>query len=360
MSKVNFFEAAQLDDGTKEQLCRDLLAEFGVKHINANSRGELIHSCCLPFGKHKNGDRNPSASLNFKKLTYRCLGCGSGGGLLWFIACCRGEDGAQARKWLEKQTGTGNEIQDLGTLLKLLDAIFDPVQQEVQQIPQYSSSVLDPWTWDEFHPYLTEGIPEIGYEGRHIPRETLRHFRVGYAPEYKMGFLPDGTPRPTQERIVIPLWWRENLVGWQARAIRSEDAHPEKYKNSVEFPRDQVFYNWVPGPVVLVESPMSVLKHWHHQPNMVASFGAHLGEKQVALLRQAESVTLWMDNDPAGWESTAKLVEELDPYAMVSVVDSPYDADPADLDDDTVDTLIAEAVPWGIWEKPETLTSWEG
>lgn len=354
-----FFEASLLDDGTKETLCRELLSEFGVTHVRRTDRGELIHSCCLPFGGHKNGDRNPSASLNFRKLTYRCLGCGSGGGLLWFIAVCRGEDGLQARHWLETHTGTGQQVMDLSKLLQLLNGLFDHATEEIQQIPQFSSSVLTPWTWNNFHPYLTVGLPELDFVGRGIPEDTLRHFKVGYADEYPMGFYEDRTPRPSQERIVIPLWWEDKLVGWQARRLNPQDE--PKYKNSQDFPRDRVLYNYRPGEsMILVESPMSVLRHWHNHPGLVATFGAAVSPKQMSLLARASDLTVWMDNDKAGWDGTRLVIESLSRSVPIFVVDSPYDADPADLDDETVTELIASAVPWGTWSPPQSLTRWEG
>ena len=355
-----FFEASLLDDETKEDLCRELLSEFGVTRIKKTGGGELIHSCCLPFGGHRNGDRNPSASLNYQKLTYRCLGCDSGGGLLWFIAVCRGEDGVQARRWLESQTGTGQQVMDLSKLLQVLNGLFDHATEPVQQIPRFSPSVLDPWTWEVFHPYLTKGVPELGFRGRNIPEETLQHFRIGYTDEYPSGFFDDGTPR-LQERVVIPIWWNGDLVGWQARRINEADEH--KYRFSVDFPRDRVLFNYQSGTdMVLVESPMSVLRHYHHQPTMAASFGASVTDAQITLLGKAKSLTVWLDNDKAGWKGTGHVINRLSRSVPVFVVESPYLADPADMDDQTVASLIANAVPWAIWEQPspETLARWEG
>jgi hypothetical protein len=361
--KGTFFEAAMLDDRTKEELCRELLSEFGVSHIRKTDRGELIHSCCLPFGGHKNGDRNPSASLNYQKLTYRCLGCGGGGGLLWFIAVCQGVDGVQARRWLEGQTGTGQQVMDLSKLLQILNGFFDHATEEIQQVPVFPDATLKPWTWEVFHPYLTEGVPEIGFKGRGIPESTLKHFKVGYAEEYSMGFHtgPDGEliPNPPQERIVIPLWWQDKLVGWQARRLNRGDE--PKYKNSQDFPRDKVLYNYRPGePMVLVESPMSVLRHYHVHQGLVASFGAAISKKQLSLLGKANPLIIWMDNDKAGWDATQHVIEELSRSTSIFVVENPYDADPADLDEETVDHLIKTATPWALWKPPETLKVWEG
>lgn len=342
----DFFEVSILDDGTKEQLCRDLLAEFGVTQVKATSGGELIHSCCLPFGRHKNGDRNPSASLNFRKLTYNCLGCGSSGGLLWFIAACRGETSEEAREWLNGATGLGQTVMELGTLLQILDGIYAGNTEVRPPIPRYDHRVLDPWTWNIFHPYLTDPPPD----GRGIPESTLDHFRVGYADEYFDG----------SERIIIPLFWRGDLVGWQARRVDAA-GHSDKYRNSPDFPREQTIYNYGNGDrhsAILVESPASVLRHFHHQPTMQATFGAKVTDVQLRLLQRYGSVVVWMDNDEAGWKATHRVAAELARYNTVWVVDSHYAADAADLDDDVVDQLIADAIPYAIWKQPAVLMPW--
>jgi hypothetical protein len=351
---TKLFEAKTLPEDQREQICRDLLAEFGVTNVKRTVTKELIHSCPLPFGGHKNGDRNPSASLNYAKLTFNCLGCGSAGGLLWFIAACRGEESGEAREWLNSRTGLGGTVMDLQVLLDMLDAIYTGESDEHAPIPTYSSSVLDPWTkWAAFHPYLTDGMPEFGISGRGIPEETLRHFRIGYAEEYF-----DKT-----ERIIIPAFWRDTLVGWQARHILSGD-YSDKYRNSPEFPREQIVFNEPPtarggtSPVV-VESPMSVLRHHAHQSTMTATFGAKLSDIQLRIQRYPE-LTLWFDNDDAGWKATQVIGEANSRYQQVWVVPSPYAADPADLPDDVVESLIEGRIPYPIWKPPMELTPWKG
>lgn len=344
---ADFFETSLLDDGGKLQLCLDLLAEFGAQNIRKpNYKGEIIHSCCLPFGAHRNGDRSPSASLNFKKLTYNCLGCGSSGGLMWFIAVCRGHDGAEVKTWLEQETGLHGNPIEWPKIEKMVAEIYSRKIEGPPPIPSYARSVLAPW--DMIHPYMTDGAPEFGITGRGIPETTLDHFQVGYAPEYFMG-----REEPTQERIIIPHFWKDKLVGWQARRI--DDADKPKYKNSQDFPKDTTLYNFDPrADVVVVESPASVLKHWHHVPTMTATFGAKVTEHQVKLLQSCRSVTAFFDPDEAGYQATELLRDGLPRHTSLRIVDNPFDdADPADLDDETVDKLIATALPWGVWRKPE-------
>jgi hypothetical protein len=367
--KAKFFEASLLDPNTKKQLCLDLLGEIGARNVrNPRSDGEIIHSCPLPFGAHRNGDSNPSASLNFKRLTFNCLGCGAQGGLLWFIATMRGDDTFDgARQWLGEQTGIGGHLLEAHKLQEILESIFAQQDEKPGPLHVYPESTLKPWTFPRAHPYMTHQGNFGSIKCRGIPEENCQRFRIGYAEKYPMGFsinerTGERVERPPQERIVIPIFWDGKLVGWQARALDPADS--PKYKNSVDCPRDRVLYGW-PGKgqdVVLVESPMSVLRHCHHQP-MVASFGKQLTERQLRILQGARSVTVWFDSDTAGWSGTQHAIDELKGYLPIRVVNWPYrDADPADIDDHTVASRIKDAVPWLTWKKPTwgDLSEWKG
>lgn len=339
------FEAGMLPDSQKEDLCRSLLDEFGAQQINRRD-DELIHGCLLPHGNHKDQARNPTASLNWKKLTYKCLGCGSGGGLLWFIATCRRTSSTDARKWLEGATGTGNTLMGMGELLAYFDALYTKTDR-YEPIPTYSERVLAPWEWR--HPYMEEI--------RSVPEATQDRFRIGWDPEF--------------DRIVIPHFWDGRLVGWQTRRL-ADDGSP-KYLSSPEFPRDQTIYNYdyMAQEVVLVESPLSVLRHEHHS-HLEATFGASITERQIRLLQKHPKVVLWMDNDKAGWDALEDhvvkrkierqgLITALKGHSKVYVVNNPWAADPADLPDDEYDRLVSEAVPWPLWTRPdpESLRVWE-
>lgn len=352
-----------LDDETKKQLCLDVLDEIGARNIQRpNHKGEIIHSCPLPLGSHPNGDRRPSASLNYRKLKFNCLGCGASGGLVWFLATCRNQDSAEVEEWLNGQTGLGGADLAPGRLVEIVKAIIHPPQEAPRIIPVWPESALEPWDMPEPHPYLTDS----GYVGRikcrGIPAENCRRFRIGFAEHYPMGSFKDGfghwVERRSQERITIPLFWEGQLLGWQARAIYPHDE--PKYKNSMDLPRDRVLYGW-PGPrqdIVLVESPMSVLRHCHHQP-MVATFGGKVTETQMLILHRARSVTVWFDPDPGGWAGTELLVKELSPYVPLKVVDWPYrGVDPADLPDQEVTARITGALPWVLWKRPSSLAEW--
>lgn len=368
------FDADLLDDETKKKLCLDLLAEIGAQNVRQpTARGEIVHSCPIPDA-HAHGDRNPSASLNYRKLAFHCLGCGARGGMLWFVALVRGEhDHLAARNWLGEQTGLDGHVLEKHKILEQLDTIFNRQAVKAEEMPVFPDSTMDPWTPGFQHPYLTDTGRLGPLSCRGIPEENLKRFGVGYAEHYPMGYErnpdggvlrdPDGSPVPRrpQERVVIPIRWEGRLVGWQARAIWPEDARTEKYKNSVGCPRNRVIYGWDrPGEdVLLVESPMSVLRHCHHQ-NVKATFGKVVTPEQVRILQGARSITVWFDPDPGGWEGTERIVAELAAYVPLKIVEFPYRGkDPADLPDDAVDAFAAAAVPWSLWRRPEKLTEWK-
>lgn len=319
------FTAHLLPSDEKERLCQELLEEFGATHISRRGE-ELVVCCVLP----DHDDTHPSAQLNYEKLTYKCFSCDSSGGLLWLIGMCRGGSASQARKWLAKQTGDG-AVQGLSELLAFFDALYGKKAEHKEPIPKFNKAILDPWMF--IHPYLTEV--------RGIPESTLLAFKVGWD--------------PATNRIVIPHFWKGDLVGWQTRRLDPTDG--PKYKSSVSMPKDSTIYNYeaTRERAIVVESPMSVLSKWHVYANIEATFGASVTDGQVRCLRRHRSVVLFFDNDDAGWKATEHVGKELAQYANVEVANNPYAADAADLSDEKYEQCLAERVPFALWKRPSSL-----
>lgn len=363
---MTYFEASLLPDVSKRALCEELLAEFGAKvHKVSEKTGEMVHGCLVSPGQHRDQDRNPTASLNYQKLTYNCLGCGASGGLLWFIATCRGETSAEARLWLEETAGLGGQVLELDAMLRFLDAIY--AKPAKIPIPSFSKKMLDGWAFD--HPYLTEG--------RGIRADMCTRFRLGWD--------------STVDRVVVPHFWKGKLVGWQSRKlpadwrsvevagdspeIHSGRSGSPKWFSSPDFPKDVTVFNYDrrAEEAVVMEAMLSVVTHeaaFHGE----ATFGATVTESQIRHLIKHERVILWMDNDKAGWkavegtpeekptrekpegkERVPGMAEQLARYTDVLVVASPWSQDPQELPSAEARALKAAAVPWSVWERPETL-----
>lgn len=346
------FEAGLLPLEQKEDLCRNLLAEFGVTNIRHRaSKHELTHACLID-PSHTRQDSEPTASLNYKKLTYKCLGCQASGGLLWFIAQCRHESTVEARRWVAQKVGLDGTVMEVADLMRYFDALYASEAEKVP-IPVYSSRMLEPWAL--IHPYLTDSKEE---GGRGIPEQNVIDMKVGYAQDYLVGKRPDDT-WITSERIVLPHFWKGDLVGWQTR--RLADDGTSKFLSSPDFPHDQTIYNYQPTneTAVVVEAMLSVISHMHAITNMEATFGGSVTDTQIRLLAKHPTVILFMDNDRAGWKATEKMANELGRSSNVCVVENPYAADPGDMTTPDVLELTAMAVPYSIWQRPKMLLCYQ-
>jgi hypothetical protein len=301
-----------------------ILAELGIEVVEEYG-DELSMRCPMPW----HDDRHPSAQLNASKLAFQCWSCQSSGGLLWFLAVVRGAidpitespDWAAMRAWL-----TEIVAPEPGDFAKMIDAICAPRNHQHEPLPRYSFDVLAHLTIDYDDYLLSRGIPE----------KTLSEFLVG--------------ADTRKRRVVLPILWKNSLVGWQSRR-RFSDGSP-KYQTSPGGPTGRVLYGEPSARPVVVESPFSVLRHAHHQP-MTATFGASVTPEQLRWLHSCDRVTLFFDPDPAGWRAIRVVGDELVHYTGVFVASSPDERDPADLDDETLDVLIGEAVPYPCWQPPE-------
>jgi hypothetical protein len=367
------FEPTMLPLSEKENLCRELLGEFGVTKVRERQVDhELIHGCLT--GTHSRQDREPTASINYDTLTVRCLGCGWASGILAWIAACRGyESSREAYIWLSERLGLNGSVMDLSKLLAYFDSIFER-RVINNNVTTYSERLLEPWS--VVHPYLTDPVSE---RGRGIPLENVLKARLGYAEHYRIAQRQDKT-WITSERITIPHFWKGRLVGWQTRRLdhdwqtRTPESETAKYISSVDFPKDQTIYNYdLSHPVAVVtEAPLSVVQHLGAVPEAVATFSATVTEQQISLLAKYPRVVLCMDNDDAGWkavegydlhypsgrlqEHKPGLGEILGRYTQVDVWENPYDADPADLSASDFRCLaLQEAVPFSVWSRPTSL-----
>ena len=343
-------ELVALPDAQKERLAYDLLVELGATHIKRIG-DELTHPCFI-CPHHTDQHRNPTASLNWSKLVWNCLG-GTGGSILWFIATARGGTIEQARQWLAGEAGL-TRAMELPALLELFDALYNP-KGAPPPPPTYSERILKPWQ--------AGGIP-LYILDRGVPRETAERAGLCTAPA---GALTDPKDYPgAGPRLVIPHWWKGRLVGYQSRRLDDTDGTP-KYLSTPGFPKDTTVYRLhepaYRGRAVAVEAPASTLRHTHHQP-MVGLFGAEITDRQLDLLAEYQEVVFWLDPDKAGWDATGGYVtdrgrripgkaEVLSRRTKVTVVESPYDADPADLDDTLVGSHLERPVPWPVWDRPK-------
>ena len=181
---------------------REVLAHYGAEHITEqpgeNGTTELVHSCLIDRVEphHKNGDANPSASVNIEKRKFICYASNWRGDLFHLIMKMEGKetfsDGLLAVSDLI-HGGPDNE-QDFKT--KLIKAMEAPGAYIIA-LPSYGDSMLASWRqWTMPHPYLTS---------RGITEDTVEALQLGWDEQ--------------ENRIVFPHFFKGKLVGFQKRAI---------------------------------------------------------------------------------------------------------------------------------------------
>lgn len=140
-------------------------------------------------------------------------------------------------------------------------------------------------------------------------------------------------------RIVIPIYMNDMLVGWQCRMVTDKleiNKKVLKYYSRPGMPRRLMLYNYDTAKrypyVIVCEGPTDV---WRVGDHSVAAFGKHLSQAQLQLLSQTwegGAIILLLDGDAA--EDTSKLEERLrqDNYnGHIISLRLPDDKDPSDL-----------------------------
>lgn len=325
---------------------REVLARYGARNCtemtNKDGTTEIVHSCLLDLVEphHAHRDEHPSAWCNVDKNLYTCSVYWSGD-LVHLVQKLEGKETLAETlpligEMLSGATAGVVEFQDR------LQRIFDSRLTHSVEIPSYSPKVLNRWAMT--HPYMREE--------RGISQQTQEWMHVGYDPR--------------ENRIVIPHFWKHQLVGWQKRAIPAcpgrwpgtEEPFP-KYRSSSGFPKSETLYNFdlgelcASGMALVVESPMSVIKAWDlgiRNPHPVATFGAKVSSDQIELLAEFRAVFVWFDADAAGYLGARRLVEGLMRQTKVMVVLPAPDIDLGDYRDaEAVYATLESAIPALVW-----------
>lgn len=295
-----------------------VLSDLGANEVIENG-DELIHSCRLPFGMHKNGDSNPSASLNRDTLLFNCFTCG-GGSIVWLVENCLGISREEALYTLKGYSR--NNYIPIEEFSKKLEKLFSDEKEQAVDIPVYNKRIVTRFA--QVCDYLTDrGVsPEVQIEmgtGLEVGRlETVA-----------------GGTTASVDRVIIPHYMNGKLVGWVARKTENIEG-ASKYKNSKGFPRSFWLYNLDNclgmESVYVVESPMSVLiMKSRGINNVVATFGAKIARPQYRLLRQFNEVVIFMDGDGPGRAARRDLMSALSDFTKVRVIDTPDGEDPGSL-----------------------------
>jgi len=325
------------------------------RRVNLKRRGREFVGLS-PFNKEK----TPSFTVNDQKGFYHCFSSGKHGDIFTFVMETEGLSFPEAVEKLADEAGLELPKPDpqFERIAKERMGLFDALEAAAC----FFQELL----------FAREGGEALAYATRRgLSQDTLREFRIGFAPKsrdalktalLKKGFTetqllevgllikPDDG-RPTYDRfrnrLIIPILdAKSRVIAFGARALDS-DQEP-KYLNSPEtklFDKGSTVFNFArarkaafeTGELIVVEGYMDVLAlHQAGFTNTVATLGTAFTERQMEQLwLLAREPIICFDGDKAGEAAAARAIDRMLPnlregqsfrFAFL-----PKDQDPDDL-----------------------------
>jgi DNA primase len=334
-------------------------------------------------------ERTSSFHVSPDKKLYHCFGCQASGDPFDFVMQTEGLDFTGALEALAGRFGVQLEVEGEDPLAAQRRQRRERLQSLLGRAAAYYARYL--WEARE------AGAARTYLVGRGLDEQTLRQFRVGYAPSawdriltasrrsgfsdeelLAVGLAVRSRSRPGQlydrfrERIMFPSAdARGRVLGFGARAMR-ENQHG-KYVNTAEgelyHKRSQLFGIDLAraaaartGRMILVEGYTDVIAlHQAGLSNAVGIMGTSLTEEQASELERVVGVLeLCLDADSAGQEAMLRAARVVAGRKLeLRVVPLPKGRDPADLihsdGGDALRGLVEASVPFVVFHIEQIL-----
>lgn len=346
------------------------IVELAAEYLTLKKAGRNYLGLC-PFHQEK----TPSFTVNREKQIFYCFGCGEGGNVITFLMKIANKTFPEAIKELAEKTGVILPSSLITKEGRQKDSLREGIADlNLRAAQLYARNLYSP-SGKTAQDYLS---------GREITQETIKQFRLGYAPD-SWRFLTDhiegsglslkiaeqaglviagkegGFYDRFRGRLIFPI---ENVSGETiAFGGRILDKGEPKYLNSPESPiyikgrnlyglnktRDEIRRK---GFALIVEGYFDLISLWNAGiGNAVASLGTALTREHLELLRRytVEVVALF-DPDEAGRKALDRSLElflSMNMRARALVL--PGGLDPDDyvrkFGKDGMEKLIADAQP---------------
>lgn len=342
-------------------------------YVRLAKSGSHWKACC-PF----HNEKSPSFMVNEERQIFHCFGCGKGGDMFSFVEEIESVDFREALRLLAEKAGV--ELPKYRKTAGFSGGIEEP--DRTKEILELSTRFFETQLWSgegtkKTLPYLYD---------RGLSDESIRTFRLGYAPEgwrHLLDFLVSRGYREAEleraglvikkegggyydrfrDRIMFPIGdIVGRIIGYSARVAPGGDESQAKYINTPEtavYHKSRALYGIYQAKQVMKEEGFSVLVEGNmdviacHQAgirNTVAVSGTALTVEQLDILkRYGSEIRLFFDMDGAGqaasWKSSLLALEK---ELEVSIIALPQEKDAADAAKDDPEALrgaVSHPVP---------------
>ena len=306
----------------------DIISVIG-EYVHLINSGRTYKALC-PFHKEK----TPSFIISPDKQIYHCFGCGKGGDVFAFLMDIEHLTFPEVLKFLAAKYGIE------------IPKDYDPEADKRDDLYRVLNEAA---TLYEKALYTEEGKIARDYlEKREIKPETIKKFRIGFAPD-SWDYLTNSIGRDNKllaamekvdlvkrrdhskgcydtfrNRLMIPILDIHGRVAGFGGRVFSAEQEP-KYLNSAEsetFNKRKMLFNFreaLPtirrqNSAIVVEGYMDVISLWQSGiTNAVASLGTAIGTDQIQLLARnskTKDLNLYFcyDADEAGQKATIRAI----------------------------------------------------
>jgi DNA primase len=338
------------------------IAEIIGNYVNLKKSGSSLRGLC-PF----HNEKTPSFYVHPARGFYHCFGCKASGDVFSFLMHVEGKTFPEVARDLAEQ---------LGVELPTYDPQHEAELQRHKKQTERLASLMDKVT--EFYCSQLQEHPDAGIArqelaDRSISEESIRKFRLGYAPHgwdsvvrflERAGASPDdaqtvglivarrsgrGHYDRFRHRLMFPIAdVHGRVVAFSGRALppvpsmKPHKEPPAKYVNSPEHPlyhKGEILYGLHEGRVQIRRTDEAILCEGNfdlvalHQAgfdNAVAPMGTAFTDAHAKLLKRfAQKVVLLFDADAAGLKAVREAHQVLTRVALnAHVATLPEGADP--------------------------------
>ena len=338
-----------MNDNVQQIKERLNITDIIAGYVRLTKAGVNYKAMC-PF----HNEKTPSFMASPSRQSWHCFGCGEGGDIFAFIQKIENIEFPEALKILAEKAGIVLERVDQKTRSEK-DRIYEICETATQFFTQQLSNPITN--------YL---------HGRGLNEETIREWRLGYAPDSWQSLLSflrvKGFKEPEIEksglilknpryhdrfrnRLIFPIFDNNGrVIAFTGRIMhdiilsKTEKPDSGKYINSPEtilYSKGRVLYGLDRAKsevrknnmVVLVEGQMDMLLPWQDGvKNIVATSGTALTEEQLLILKRlTDNLVLAFDIDEAGFRATKRGVDLATELGFnISIINLPDGKDPAD------------------------------
>jgi hypothetical protein len=236
-----------------------------LRTVDRPTGGSEIQARC-PMHKARTGseDRHPSFWVSTSSGAFICFSCQYAGPFVQLVADVQGTGRADALRWIARQ------------------GVYRLQAAEDEQKPPPEPVAVNEASLALFVPPPPEALAE-----RHLTAEACALYGVLWDPRHGRWIIPIRDPTSGQ------------LLGWQEKGGRHFRNHPDGVKKSLTLFGHHTPYDEL---TVLLESPLDAVRLTSAGiSGGIASYGAHVSNAQMRLLRRRSGVLiLGLDNDNAG------------------------------------------------------------